>query len=40
MDGLTFIGHCIFFTLGTCFGAAIMYIGGLIIDRRLEENEK
>ena len=37
MDGLTFIGHCIFFTLGTMFGAFIMYVGTLIIDRT--ENE-
>ena len=37
MDGLTFIGHCIFFTLGVVIGATIMYVGILLIDRRFEE---
>lgn len=43
MDGLTFIGHCIFFTCGVVVGAAIMYIGIVLIDRkfdRLEEQEE
>ena len=37
MDALTLIGHAIFFVIGLCIGAAIMYIGGLIIDRKLDE---
>ena len=32
MDALTFIGNGIFFTIGTIFGAALIYFGGLIID--------
>ena len=33
MDGLTFIAHCIFFTLGTIFGASLMYYVPIIIER-------
>ena len=32
MDALEVLGHILFFTIGTCFGAALMYFGGLIID--------
>lgn len=32
MDGLTYLGNCIFFVLGTLFGAALMYFGTLLID--------
>ena len=34
MDGLTVLGNILFFVIGTCFGAAIMYFGGLFIDWR------
>lgn len=38
MDALTLLGNILFFVIGTCFGAAVMYFGGLIIDWR-EENK-
>ena len=36
MDALTLIGHGIFLTIGIIAGAALMYFGGLIIDRQEE----
>lgn len=32
MDGLTFIGHGIFFTIGFMLGAAVLYFGTLIVE--------
>ena len=32
MDGLTFIGHCIFFTIGFGLGVAAMYFVPLLIE--------
>jgi len=38
MDALTLIGHGIFFIIGLVTGAALMYFGGLIIDKQEEES--
>lgn len=38
MAALELIGHGIFFTIGVCIGAAIMYFGGLIADRQEEDD--
>lgn len=40
MDALTFFGHIIAFICGAAIGAAIMYFGGLIIDRQTEEEDE
>ena len=37
MDALTLIGHGIFFAIGAIIGASVMYFGGLLIERRLDE---
>ena len=34
MDALTLIGHGIFLIIGINVGAALMYFGGLIIDKQ------
>ena len=40
MDGLTFIGNMIYLVVGVCIGAAIMYIGILLIDKKYDEEDK
>ena len=37
MGALEFLGFGIAFTIGAIIGASIMYFGGLIIERRLDE---
>lgn len=32
MDGLTFIGHMLYFVLGFGLGAAVLYFGTLIVE--------
>lgn len=38
MDALTFFGHCIYFLIGAFIGTSVMYFGGLIIDRRSDND--
>ena len=40
MDALTLFGHIIAFIYGVAIGAAIMYFGGLIIDRQTEGDDE
>ena len=40
MESLNFFGIAIFFTIGVMTGAAIMYFGGLIIDKTIDREEE
>lgn len=40
METLNLFGIAIAFTIGICIGAAIMYFGGLIIDKMIERRSE